>query len=356
MSLPANSADPSDRRPASGTILVTGAAGFIGSHLCDALVARGERVVGVDDLNPYYDPGVKRRNIEKLSLQPGFTMVERDINAMRDDELDSLIGGSRVLYHLAAQAGVRASWDDFNAYVVRNISLTHRVLEAARRTISAGGQLRRFVLASTSSIYGDAEDLPTAEAAQPLPVSPYGVTKLAAERLAMLYAVNFGVPVTALRLFSVYGPRQRPDMGFNIFFRSVLEAAPIQIFGDGRQTRDFTYVGDVIAAMLAASTAEGVVGEIINVGGGHRVSLMEVLAVIDDVVGRPIERKFTPPMKGDARHTAADISKARTLLGYSPAVSLSEGLRAEWDWIRDEAEGIHRWPRPAQEEASKTQF
>lgn len=327
------------------SVLVTGAAGFIGSHLCDALVARGERVVGLDDFNPYYEPALKRRNIAHLSGQPGFTLIDRDINSLGNDEIDALIAKSGAVYHLAAQVGVRASWDDFNSYVIRNITLTHRLLEAARRTISAGGKLHRFVLASTSSIYGDAEDLPTAEAALALPVSPYGVTKLAAEQLALLYAVNFGVPVTALRLFSVYGPRQRPDMGFNIFFDSVLKAAPIEIFGDGRQTRDFTYVSDVIAAMLAAATADGVIGEVINVGGGHRVSLIEVLDEIERVVGHPVDRKFTSPMKGDARHTAAEISKARALLSYAPAVSLSEGLRAEWEWIRDQVPAGRRSAR-----------
>jgi nucleoside-diphosphate-sugar epimerase len=354
--LPANSTDPTDPCTSAGTILVTGAAGFIGSHLCEALMKAGSRVVGVDDFNPYYDPHIKWRNIETLSSQPGFTMIERDINSMGDEELDTLTAGSEVVYHLAAQAGVRASWDDFNAYVLRNITLTHRLLEAARRTVATGGRLQRFVLASTSSVYGDAEDLPTAETSHPLPVSPYGITKLAAERLALLYAANFSVPVTALRLFSVYGPRQRPDMGFNIFFRSVLRGEPIEIFGDGRQTRDFTYVADVIAAMLAAATAQGVVGEVINVGGGHRVSLTEVLDVLEQVVGRPVERKYTHPMKGDARHTAADISKARDLLGYSPAISLAEGLRAEWEWIRGETEQGRRSPRAAREEASATQL
>ncbi|MBA3341751.1 MAG: GDP-mannose 4,6-dehydratase [Gemmatimonadaceae bacterium] len=316
------------------SILVTGAAGFIGSHLCDALVAAGERVVGVDDFNPNYDPGLKRGNIAEVDSNPRFTLVERDVTTMSDDELDALMRDAGVIYHLAAQAGVRASWDDFDAYVRRNITLTHRMLEAARRAMTPSGKLRRFVLASTSSIYGDAEELPTAETSRPLPVSPYGVTKLAAERLALLYSANFGVPVVALRLFSVYGPRQRPDMGFNLFFRSAIEGAPIAIFGDGRQTRDFTYVADVIAAMLASATADRVIGEVVNVGGGHRVSLMDVLDVIDDVVGRSVERRFTGAMKGDARHTAADITKARKLLGYSPAITLAQGLRAEWQWIR----------------------
>lgn len=327
-------ADPISR---NDIVLVTGAAGFIGSHLCDALVAGGKRVVGVDDFNPYYDPGLKRRNITALCDRPDFTLIEHDINAMSDEDLDALMSDADIVYHLAAQAGVRASWDDFNAYVIRNITLTYRLLESARRTMSENGRLRRFVLASTSSVYGDAETLPTSEASPPLPVSPYGVTKLAAERLGLLYAANFNVPATALRLFAVYGPRQRPDMGFNIFLRAGLDGAPIAIFGDGKQTRDFTYVADVIAAMLAAATAIGAVGEVINVGGGHRVALIDVLDVIDDIVGRPVERTFTAPMKGDARHTAADISKAKRLLGYSPAVTLPEGLRAEWEWIRGEA-------------------
>lgn len=200
------------------TTLVTGAAGFIGSHLCEALVSAGEWVTGVDDFNPYYDPAIKRRNVAGVAAHPAFSLIERDINGMGDDELDELVRNAGVIYHLAAQAGVRASWDDFNSYVTRNITLTHRLLESARRTMAAGGELRRFVLASTSSIYGDAEDLPTSETSPPQPVSPYGVTKLAAERMALLYAANFGVPVVALRLFSVYGPRQRPDMGFNLFF------------------------------------------------------------------------------------------------------------------------------------------
>lgn len=316
-----------------GKILVTGAAGFIGSHLCDALVAEGGTVAGVDDFNPYYDPAIKRRNIAGVAAHPAFSLMERDINAMSDDELDELVRNVGVIYHLAAQAGVRASWDDFNSYVTRNITLTHRLLESARRTMAAGGELRRFVLASTSSIYGDAEDLPTSETSPPQPVSPYGVTKLAAERMALLYAANFGIPVVALRLFSVYGPRQRPDMGFNLFFRAALRKEAIPIFGDGRQTRDFTYVADVISAMLIAAAADGVVGEVINIGGGHRVSLVEVIDVIDEIVGFPVERRFISPMKGDARHTAADISKAGRLLGYEPAVTLRKGLRNEWEWL-----------------------
>jgi len=327
----------SDTTSRSDIVLVTGAAGFIGSHLCDALVSAGRPVVGVDDFNPFYDPRQKWRNIAALSAHPCFTLIERDINSIGDAELDELIGSSGLVYHLAAQPGVRASWDDCNAHVIRNITLTQRMLEAASRTMSAGGQLHRFVLASTSSVYGDAEKLPTSETTPPLPVSPYGVTKLAAERLALLYAVNFGVPVTALRLFSVYGPRQRPDMAFNIFLRSALKGVPIAIYGDGRQTRDFTYVDDVVAAMLAAGTADGVVGEVINVGGGHRVSLNDVLDVVEDVVGRYVERRFSAPMTGDPRHSAADISKAGKLLSYAPAVALPEGLRAEWKWMRDDA-------------------
>lgn len=315
-------------------ILVTGAAGFIGSHLCDALIERGETVVGVDDFNPSYAPELKWQNIAGVAAHPRFSLVERDIMAMGHGELDALMSDVNLVYHLAAQAGVRTSWDDFEAYVLRNISLTHRMLEAVRRPSAVLPHRRRFVFASTSSIYGDAETFPTAETAVPQPVSPYGVTKLAAEQLALLYAGNYGLLVVALRLFSVYGPRQRPDMGFNMFFRSALAGAPLNILGDGRQTRDFTYVGDVVTALLSAAGADGVTGEVINVGGGHSASLVDVLDLFERIIGHPIEKRFGAPMKGDARHTAADISKARELLGYAPAVGLEEGLRAEWDWIR----------------------
>ncbi|HEY9862524.1 MAG TPA: NAD-dependent epimerase/dehydratase family protein, partial [Candidatus Obscuribacterales bacterium] len=194
--------------------------------------------------------------------------------------------------------------------------------------------LKRLVFASTSSVYGNAETLPTYESICPQPVSPYGITKLAAERLCWLYHHNFGVPVTALRYFTVYGPRQRPDMAFHKFFKAVLENQAIPIYGDGQQTRDFTFVADAIAANLAAATVPEAVGEVFNIGGGSRVVLTEVLDTMERIVGRPIRRNHIEAAMGDARHTAADVSKAQKLIGYQPQVSLAEGLAQEWQWIQ----------------------
>ncbi|MGB6297531.1 MAG: NAD-dependent epimerase/dehydratase family protein, partial [Rivularia sp. (in: cyanobacteria)] len=235
-------------------------------------------------------------------------------------------------YHQAAQAGVRASWGEgFRAYTERNISSTQIMLEAAKEAKN----IKRFVFASTSSVYGDAETLPTHEQICPKPVSPYGITKLAAERLCGLYQKNFGVPFVALRYFTVYGPRQRPDMAFHKFYKAVLEDKAIPIYGDGLQTRDFTFVSDAVAANLAAATAENAIGEIFNIGGGSRVVLKEVLETMEEIVGKPIKRNHIDRAMGDARHTAADVSKANRILSYKPQVALREGLALEWEWVKD---------------------
>ena len=236
-----------------------------------------------------------------------------------------------MIYHQAAQAGVRASWGQgFRAYTERNINATQVLLEAAKDA----QKLQRFVFASTSSIYGDAETLPTNEEIKPLPVSPYGITKLAAERLGFLYHKNFGVPFVALRYFTVYGPRQRPDMAFHKFFKAVLADKAIPVYGDGQQTRDFTFVGDAIAANLAAAIVPEAVGQIFNIGGGSRVVLAEVLDIMAEIVGKPIKRNHIEKAMGDARHTAADVSKARKILNYQPQVSLRDGLTQEWEWVK----------------------
>jgi nucleoside-diphosphate-sugar epimerase len=236
-----------------------------------------------------------------------------------------------IIYHQAAQAGVRASWGDtFRLYTDRNINATQVLLEAVKETKS----LQRFVFASTSSVYGNAETLPTAESIPPQPVSPYGITKLAAERLCWLYYQNFGVPVTALRYFTVYGPRQRPDMAFHKFFKAAIAKEAIPIYGDGQQTRDFTYISDAVAANLAAATASQAIGEVFNIGGGSRVVLIDVLDAIDRIVGEPVKRNYIDKAIGDARHTGADVSKAKQILGYSPQVKLIEGLTLEWEWIQ----------------------
>ncbi len=309
-------------------VIVTGAAGFIGSQLTETLLKQGDEVIGIDEFNDYYDPALKRKNVAHLHWSPGFELIEANIQFL---DWQTLLKDVEVVYHQAAQAGVRASWGQgFRAYTERNISATQILLEAAKDA----KDLKRLVFASTSSVYGDAETLPTHEGICPAPVSPYGITKLAAERLCGLYQKNFGVPVVALRYFTVYGPRQRPDMAFHKFFKSILQDEAIPIYGDGLQTRDFTFVSDAVAANLAAATVPEAVGEIFNIGGGSRVVLKEVLDTMEEIVGKPIKRNHIEKAMGDARHTAADVSKAQRILGYQPKVSLREGLIQEWEWVK----------------------
>ncbi|MCA2630078.1 MAG: NAD-dependent epimerase/dehydratase family protein [Microcystis sp.] len=310
------------------THIVTGVAGFIGSNLAEKLLEQGDQVIGIDQFNDYYDPSLKRQNAHILAKYPEFKLIEADIQAL---DWRQLLQGVEVLFHQAAQAGVRASWGDgFRQYTERNINATQIILEAAKETPS----LQRMVFASTSSVYGNAETMPTPETLCPQPVSPYGITKLAAERLCWLYHQNFNVPVTALRYFTVYGPRQRPDMAFHKFFQAAIAGKPIGIYGDGKQTRDFTFISDAVAANLAAAVVPEAVGEVFNIGGGSRVVLLDVLDTMEKVIGKPIKRSHQGLARGDARHTAADVTKARTILGYNPQVSLAEGLAQEWQWIQ----------------------
>ncbi|MEL6162583.1 MAG: NAD-dependent epimerase/dehydratase family protein [Cyanobacteria bacterium J06628_3] len=308
--------------------IVTGAAGFIGSHIAETLLKRGEKVIGIDEFNDYYDPFFKNKNVTFLQTYENFELIEADIQFV---DWNYLLEDVDVVYHQAAQAGVRASWGKgFRFYTERNISATQVLLEAAKDAKN----LKRLVYASTSSVYGDAETLPTSELICPKPVSPYGITKLAAERLCGLYHKNFGVPFVALRYFTVYGPRQRPDMAFHKFYKAVIDDEAIPVYGDGLQTRDFTFVSDAVAANLAAATVDGAVGEIFNIGGGSRVVLKEVLETMEEIVGKPIKRNHIEKAMGDARHTAADVSKAKRILGYQPQVSLKEGLTKEWNWVK----------------------
>jgi UDP-glucose 4-epimerase len=310
------------------TNIVTGASGFIGSHLVETLLNQGHQVIGIDEFNDYYNPELKRQNIANFQNHPAFELVEGDIQVL---DWQKLLQDVDVVYHQAAQAGVRASWGQgFRSYTERNINATQVLLEAAKDS----KYLKRLVFASTSSVYGDAETLPTHEEICPKPVSPYGITKLAAERLCGLYYKNFGVPYVALRYFTVYGPRQRPDMAFHKFFKSVIEDQAIPVYGDGQQTRDFTFISDAVAANLAAATVPEAVGEIFNIGGGSRVVLTEVLDTMEEIVGKPIKRNHIEKAMGDARHTAADVSKARRILGYQPQVSLRDGLSQEWQFIQ----------------------
>ena len=309
-------------------IIVTGVGGFIGSHLAETLLNQGKNVIGIDQFNDYYDPVLKRQNISQFKDNPSFQLIENDIQSLNWSEL---LVDVDIVYHQAAQAGVRASWGEgFRSYTERNINATQIILEAAKDAPN----LKRLVYASTSSVYGNAETFPTPETICPQPVSPYGITKLAAERLGKLYHQNFGVPCVYLRYFTVYGPRQRPDMAFHKFFKWILEDEPISIYGDGQQTRDFTFVSDAIAANLAAGTVPEAVGEVFNIGGGSRVVLAEVINMMEQIVGRPIKKNFVGKARGDARHTSADVSKAQKILGYQPQVSLAEGLRREWEWVQ----------------------
>ncbi|MSO56145.1 MAG: NAD-dependent epimerase/dehydratase family protein [Acidobacteria bacterium] len=307
--------------------LVTGAAGFIGSHLSAALLDSGAQVTGIDCFTDYYPRPFKEANLATLTGRPRFRFVEA---ALQDAELGPLLAGATHVFHLAAQAGVRKSWGrDFDVYTKNNVEATQRLLEAV-----AGTPIERLVYASSSSVYGDDVPMPMKEDASLQPLSPYGVSKLAAEHLAHLYWANHGVPSVSLRYFTVYGPRQRPDMAFRRFFTAVQEGTPITVYGDGEQTRDYTFVADIVAATLAAGT-QGIPGSVYNIGGGSRVTLNRVLELISQVTGRQLAIEREPAQKGDMRHTYADTSRARRDLGFVPRVSLEEGLSQEYRWIRN---------------------
>ncbi|HVL66561.1 MAG TPA: NAD-dependent epimerase/dehydratase family protein [Vicinamibacterales bacterium] len=305
--------------------LVTGAAGFIGSHLTGALLDRGAEVVGVDCFTDYYPRPMKEANLAENLGRKGFSFVEA---RLQDADLAALLDGVTHVFHLAAQAGVRKSWGtDFRVYTSNNIDASQQLLEAC-----VGRSIHRFVYASSSSLYGDNVSIPMREDALPQPVSPYGVTKLAAEQLCHLYHVNHGVPTASLRYFTVYGPRQRPDMAFHRFIRASLERQPVTLYGDGEQTRDFTFVADAVAATMAAGD-RGVPGRAYNVGGGSRVSMNTVIEIIGRIAGRPLDVRREPPQKGDMRDTYADTTLARADLGFAPSVTLEQGIEAEYRWL-----------------------
>ena len=307
--------------------LVTGAAGFIGSHLCRRLLKDGHTVTGVDCFTDFYPRLMKEKNIEPLLKHARFRLIAKDLDGL---DLHEILKGVEVLFHLAAQAGVRSSWgQNFTIYTRNNIQVTQKILEAARDTTPL-----RIVYASTSSVYGLTPILPMTETAPLYPVSPYGVTKLAAEQLCFLYHKSFGLPTLSLRFFTVYGPGQRPDMAFHKFFQAIGEGREIPIFGDGRQTRDFTYIDDIVEATVAAMTL-GRPGETYNVGGGHRETLNDLFPMMEEITGKKIRIAWVEKQKGDMADTFADIHKARRELGYSPRTPLEQGLRAEWNWVRE---------------------
>jgi nucleoside-diphosphate-sugar epimerase len=307
--------------------LVTGVAGFIGSHLAERLLDDGNEVIGVDSFSDYYPRERKEANLHSVRHHARFRLVEADLSTV---DLSPLLDGVEYVFHQAAQPGVRASWGDrFAIYTRDNVIATQRLLEAARRS-----DLRRFVYASSSSVYGNTTDLPMRETSLPRPVSPYGTTKLAAEHLCNLYHHSFGVPTVSLRYFTVYGPRQRPDMAFHKFIRLAVEGRPLILFGDGSQSRDVTYVGDVVEAnVLAATTGEP--GHVYNISGGSQVTVAEVISLIEEILERPVRIDRQPAQAGDVDHTLADCSAARAI-GFVPRVGLGEGLRAEIDWFLEE--------------------
>jgi UDP-glucose 4-epimerase len=306
--------------------LVTGCAGFIGSTLVDRLLADEADVVGIDCFTDYYPRPIKERNLSGALKHPRFRFLESRI---QDADLPALLKDRTHVFHLAAQAGVRKSWGrDFGIYTVNNIEATQVLLEAAARV----PRLERLVYSSSSSVYGDRVAMPMREDALPEPVSPYGVSKLAAEQLCYLYFANFGVPAVSLRYFTVYGPRQRPDMAFHKFLRATILGDAIGVYGDGDQTRDFTFIADAVNANVLAAT-RGVAGRVYNIGGGSRVSVNDVLAMIERVTGRRPRVNVDPAQKGDMRHTYADTSRALADLGYAPSVGLEQGLAAEYQWL-----------------------
>ena len=290
-----------------------------------ALLDRGAEVLGLDCFTDYYPRAIKEANLDHNRRRQRFQFIETRI---QDADLASLLDGVTHVFHLAAQAGVRKSWGrDFNTYTENNVEASQQLLEAC-----VGRPLHRFVYASSSSLYGDNVAIPMREDALPQPVSPYGVTKLAAEQLCYLYQVNYGVPTTSLRYFTVYGPRQRPDMAFHRFIRAALAGQPITLYGDGEQTRDFTFVEDAVAGTVAAGD-RGVPGRAYNLGGGSRVTVNHVLEIIGRVTGQPLTIRREPAQKGDMRDTYADTSLAKADLGFAPRVSLEEGIEAEYRWL-----------------------
>ena len=305
---------------------MTGCAGFIGSHLTEGLLGGGAEVVGVDCFNDNYGRAQKLQNLSLAREWDGFDFVPLDL-ALGD--LADLVEDADVVFHLAAEPGVRPSWGAaFERYTRNNVLATQHLLEAVRATPE-----KRFVYASSSSIYGQAETLPTHEDMTPMPYSPYGVTKLAGEHLCQLYHRNFELSTVVLRYFTVFGPRQRPDMAFSRFCRAARDRTRVDVFGDGQQTRDFTYVGDAVAATIAAGTRAAIDGQVFNIGGGVHASVNETLTLLTEIAGCEIDVRREPRQHGDVRDTSADTTRARRLLGFEPATGLRDGLSEQWSWM-----------------------
>ena len=312
------------------SIVVTGAAGFIGSSICDQLLQLGAIVTGIDCFVDYYPREIKEKNLAAARKNKNFTFIESDINAL---ELSTVFKGASYIFHQAAQAGVRASWGElFSSYTHHNILATQKILEAAKNSPT----IKRIVYASSSSVYGDAETYPTSELIIPAPKSPYGVTKLAAEHLMVLYATEFNVPTTSLRYFTVYGPRQRPDMAFNRFIRAALQNDALTLYGTGEQIRDFTFIEDIVFANISAAVSGNDTdrGSVYNLGGGTQASINEVLEIVQRCTGKSLKINRFERQSGDAFRTCADTTKAKKELGFNATVTLADGIAAEVEWLR----------------------
>lgn len=307
--------------------LVTGAAGFIGSHLCGRLLEEGFSVTGIDAFTDFYPQWIKQKNLASIQSHQRFNFIPADINTY---DIDPLVRRADFVFHLAAQAGVRTSWgENFFVYTKNNIEATQTLLEKAR-----GSRLQKFIYGSSSSVYGHCPELPMSEGSPLVPFSPYGVTKLAAEHLCHLYFKNFGVPCVSLRFFTVYGPGQRPDMAFHRFLKSLADDKPVVVYGNGQQTRDFTYIDDIIEANIAC-LEQGKIGEIYNVGGGQQKKLAAILPLLENICQKKPNIIHKEQQQGDVLHTYADITKSRRDLGFAPRVTLEDGLKEEWAWLRN---------------------
>ena len=305
--------------------VVTGVAGFIGSHLAEELVQKGHKVVGIDSFTEFYPRQLKENNLFALQNKKEFRLIE---GKLQDLNLEQVLSGADYIFHLAAQAGVRTSWGEkFADYVDNNIVASQVLLESCKKL-----PLKKLVYASSSSVYGEVDELPMREDMKLSPISPYGVTKLACEQLSSVYHKNYRIPVVILRYFTVYGPRQRPDMAFHRFLRAAINGETIVVYGDGSQTRDFTYISDAIEATLAAAE-KGKAGKVYNVGGGNRVSLKEALGVIKQVVGEKLKVKWDDFHHGDILHTYADTARAKRALHFIPQVDLEVGIKQQYQWM-----------------------